>query len=465
MIKGETAVPPLGSLAEELLVAPAGRGDQDVETYERLLNAVVTWAYRDRDALAAALGPVVREFAGRRRGPGQGLTPVVEQAAGAARAEEPWENAERGWLELCRHEALDYIAGARIGEIAARLRAGDHVPSLLAAPSRPTGAVEPHDLVERLARYERSGVRPGPADLGQALLRCGGGPVEPEVLRAAEKLELPEGPRILAWLRQGGLPHPAWWREREAGEPERPSRRRGARAGRRILVGTEAIEGRGEFPRRFWSLFRTFEPHIGCPHFGLDRRDGHTVAVLPWHPEVAAARLLSGIASAADGDGRGAPAFLHALAASEGPAGPAVHLAVAYGLASAPEQDRQAAVQALLLLAARGRLDGPLLGREVGELVALGTLKVPLLTGSLRTAAMSPGAAAPVWNVLAAALPGLLACTRPQLHGALLAIAADCAQQSGARGELPEVSALAGRPGSSQLVKQARRLRDVLAGR
>lgn len=195
-----------------------------------------------------------------------------------------------------------------------------------------------------------------------------------------------------------------------------------------------------------------------------DYRNAHTVATLPWHPEIAAARLLTGVASAADQDGSGSPSFLQALATTDGPAGPAVHLAVAYGLASVPEQDREAAVRALVLLAARGRLDGELLGRELTELVGLGTLKVPLLTESLRAATVAPQGAGAVWAVLATALPGLLACTRPQVHGALLAVSADSARLSGARGELPEVTALAGRPGSSRLLKEARRLRDALAG-
>lgn len=160
-------------------------------------------------------------------------------------------------------------------------------PFLLSVPSRTTGAVEPHHLVDRLTAYARLGITPGPADLGQALLRCGGGPADPEVVTAAERLELEEAPRVAAWLRQGGLPHPTSLREPEAGAPERSSRRRGARIGRRILVGHGAIEGRGVFPRRFWSLFRAFEPHIGCAHASQpDGRDAHTVAVVPWHPEI-----------------------------------------------------------------------------------------------------------------------------------------------------------------------------------
>lgn len=442
----------------------AGRHDPGVVPFERVLNAVVSHDFRDREALAAALGSVPREFKVKPHAQVRCIAGVVGAAVGPVRAEESWENTRAGWLELCQHVALDYIAGARAAEIAARLRAGDSVPFLLSVPSRPTGAVEPYELVERLAEYERLGVRPGPADLGQALLRCGGR-VDPEAVRAAEGLGLAEGTRVAAWLRQGGLPRPTWWREREAGEAERPSRRRGARIGRRILVGHEAIEGRGAFPRQFWSLFRVFEPAISCPHWSLpDYRDAHTVATLPWHPEIAAARLLTGVASAADQDGRGSPAFLEALAGTDGPAGPAVHLAVAYGLAAVPEPERQAAGRALVLLASRGQLDGELLGRELTELVGLGTLRMPLLTESLRAAVAVPEGAGAVWAVLAASLPGLLARTRPQAHGVLLAVAADSALLSGARGELPEVTALAQRPGSSQLLRQARRLRDALAG-
>ncbi|MEU9086195.1 hypothetical protein [Streptomyces sp. NPDC048357] len=464
MIEGECATPSPGELAEEVAAVLSGRDDPGVAAYERVLNAVVSHSHRDRETLAAVLGSIPRGSTVAAHPRVRQLAGVVGAAVGPVQADERWESAGAGWLELCQHVALDYVTGARIVEMGARLRAGDHLPFLLSVPSRASGAVEPHHLIDRLAAYARLGIRPGPADLGQALLRCGGGPADPEVVSAAEKLELEEAPRVAAWLRQGGLPHPGRQRERETGAAEPPSRRRGARIGRRILVGHEAIEGRGAFPRRFWSLFRPFEPHIGCAHASLpDGRDAHTVAVLPWHPDMAAARLLTGVASAADQNGRGAPAFLTALAAADGPAGPAVHLALAYGLASVPDADRDAAVGALAQLGARGQLDGAVLGRDLAELVQLGTLKVPLLTESLRATAALPRTAPALWPVLATALPGILASTRPQAHAALLAIAADTARDAGAGGELPEVTALAQRPGSSQLLRQARRLRDQLA--
>ncbi|MEU6314163.1 hypothetical protein [Streptomyces sp. NPDC047014] len=465
MIEGDFAAPSPAALADEVAAVLGGRHEPGVVAFERLLNGVVAHCSSGREEVAAALADVPHGPQGWSYGRARALAGLVAAAVGPVRTRGDGEAAGAGWLELCQHAALDYVAGARIAELHGRLRAGDPVPFLLSTPSRATGAVEAHALVARLAEYGRLGVRPGPADLGQALLRCGGR-IDPGAVRAAEALGTAEGPRVADWLRRGGLPQPVGRREREPGAPERPSRRRGARAGRRILVGHEAIDGRGAFPRRFWSLFRKFEPHIGCPHASLpDGRDAHTVAVLPWHPETAAARLLAGVASAADQDGRGAPAFLEALATTDGPAGPAVHLAVAYGLASAPDPDRAAAVRALERLTVRGALDGEALGRELVELVGLGTLKLPLLADSLRTAAATPRGAPGVWAALAPSLPGLMAGTRPQAHGMLLGIAADAARSAGARGELPEVTSLAVRGGSSLLVREARRLRDTLAGR
>ncbi|GAA3292405.1 hypothetical protein GCM10020295_11630 [Streptomyces cinereospinus] len=45
----------------------------------------------------------------------------------------------------------------------------------------------------------------------------------------------------------------------------------------------------------------------------------------------------------------------------------------------------------------------------------------------------------------------------------MLAVAAECAERSGARGELPHLAQAAARRGSSRLATQARRLRSALA--
>ncbi|MBW5486225.1 DUF7824 domain-containing protein [Streptomyces bambusae] len=489
-----------GGFGSPAVMAPAAdaqiRGDGgSVMAYEALLDGVVRWSARDRAALAAALLPVTERWTGAHRPrtrAAERLLAVVRSAVGpvgTGTAEPAEQEPARGWLETCQHEAVSLVVGERIQEICAWLRRGETVPMLLAMPSRPSGAVEPRDLVMRLTEYEQAGARPGPADLGQALLRCGGGPADEEVVGAAAELTLPEAPRVVAWLRRGGLPQPEWTVEREPGAPQAPSRRYGARVGRRILVGTQTLEGRGDFPRTYWPLFRRFEPLIGCNHILLGHREQHAAAALPWHPEIVAARLLTEVAAAADRNGAsGSPEFLPALARSEGPAGPAVHLGVAYGLGAGPDADRDAAVEALLALAAQGRLDGAFLGGELARLVLLGTLKLPTVTASLRLAAGATGGmtggvaggatagatagatggAEAVWPVLASALPELLAAVDSglltRLHPPLLALAADCARDCGARGTVAGVDVLAGRPGSSQSVREARRLRATLAG-
>ncbi len=88
--------------------------------------------------------------------------------------------------------------------------------------------------------------------------------------------------------------------------------------------------------------------------------------------------------------------------------GGATHLALAYALGARHQEDRTAAVDALLVLAGRDRLDGALLGRELAILVDRDLVKVNRTADALGTAA-DTGAHRTVLAVLAAMLPGLLA--------------------------------------------------------
>ncbi|WP_392970057.1 DUF6493 family protein [Streptomyces sp. LN245] len=117
-----------------------------------------------------------------------------------------------------------------------------------------------------------------------------------------------------------------------------------------------------------------------------------------------AARLLRDISTAAVEDGRMVAAMLPLLAEADGTAGEALHLCLAYGLGARHPEDRLAAVDALLVLAARGQLDAGRLGSDIGELVRRGALKKSRLAESIRTAAAT-GAYATVWSVLLGLLP------------------------------------------------------------
>jgi hypothetical protein len=187
-------------------------------------------------------------------------------------------------------------------------------------------------------------------------------------------------------------------------------------------------------------------------------------ALLPSHRDVVAAQLLAWLADPFGG-GRGAGQVLPLLAETDGPVGPGLTLALAYGLGARDPVDRAAAVDALLVLAGRRQLPGPALGAELAALVTLGLVQVGRVVPALRDAARA-GAPAEVWAIAAAAIPGLVppAVPRPP-RGVpdLLALAAEVAGAVGGGQPIPELTAISGRSGSGRLRSESRRLARLLA--
>ncbi|MFE2111193.1 DUF6493 family protein [Kitasatospora sp. NPDC059463] len=473
---GEPLATP-AEVAEELAVLLAS-ARPDVAVFERVLDGLVRHAHRDRTALVRALEPVLRtnpwQEVGRWRdcGPGDVLY-VAAVVAGKAEPYRPGPVFRKGRDPLRGTHNTEYgnVLAARISEAAERV-VTDTPPFLLATPTDATGAITASALVERLARYEAAGAAPGPADLNAALLRVAP-TADPEVRAAAGRLTSAAGRWAAAWLHEGGLPAQGservvfapgagyerkrrywerWWEDlkriavaqRGTGGPAGPARERLAGDFRKLLEGTEPSVAR---IRRSDDWLR--EPTV------------HWAAMLPHHREELAARWLDRFADCADRERRGTLRMLVVLAEAGGPAGLALHLALAYGLGARHPEDRAAAVDALLVLAARGDLDGALLGRELGELVALGTVKPNRLVQSVSGAA-DTGAHATVWSVLSAALPSLLTGESPRGTADLLALANDTARRSAARGPIPELAAVAERSGTGRLVKEARTLHAFL---
>ncbi|WMI61171.1 hypothetical protein RBH85_33720 [Streptomyces rochei] len=118
-------------------------------------------------------------------------------------------------------------------------------------------------------------------------------------------------------------------------------------------------------------------------------------------------------------------------------------------------------MDALLVLAAQGQLDGRLLAGQLQALIRNRSSSPKRVVDALRAAA-GTGAYATVWSVLEAALPALLRGTPVREAGAFLALAVECASRCAAEGPISEVEVVAARTGSSQTVKHARLLRDVL---
>ncbi|ALV37124.1 DUF6493 family protein [Streptomyces sp. CdTB01] len=460
-------------VAEE--VGAAMETEPGVAGFERALDGLVRHAYRDREALVEALGPVIsrRWWHGAESG--------LRYRSRFSRSDFSVSGAEDG-LDLllavlldkvdlgtlhafvqhgstvreCGHSALSRTFAARLWEVAYRLRT-DPLPFLLSTPTWSTGLLEPDELVDRLEEYRRLGARVSAADFAQALLRVRRTD-RPAAARAAERaaaLGTREGARLADWLAAPG-----------DGQPT--VRRR--TSGSRILLETgELLELQQDFPAEYRYLGRpvgVFTDRWYCHHWSDDAR-AHWLAVLPERRELVAVRLLRDLSDLAVDDDRGA-AVLPRLAESGGEAGEAVHLGLAYGLGARHAEDRLAAVDALLTLAARGQLDRDRLGADLGQLVRRGAVKPLRLAESARTAAAT-GADATVWEILRHTLPPLLAEFATGGAGAsarglgeLLAVAAESAERCGARGEIPHLAQTADRRGSSRIVAQARRLRGAL---
>ncbi|WP_374984034.1 hypothetical protein [Streptomyces fradiae] len=448
--------------------------DPDAMDTERALDGLVRAAHDDPGALREALLPLL---------PGlwwydgglldarhlRGVQLFAAALAGRVGLDELRRPPGAPARRYCVHERLAHVPLARAREAAFRALT-DPLPFLLATPTWRTGGLEPSVLVERLAAYRRLGVRPGTHDVAQALLRVRRtGPGVREAAEAAAALGTAEGGRLAAWLAEGAGFGPV---VRTRAEPPRPGSAgssAGAGApGRRIEVGTrENLVVQHGFPPAFRPLGRpwTWTGRDGACHCRPGGA-GDGLAVLPQDRETLAAWLLPLVSRCADAGERGGALALPALAEGGGEAGPALRLALACGLGARHAEDRLAAVDTLLLLAARGELDAGGLGGDLAELVAVGTVKVNRLADALRTTAAS-GAYATVWAVLAGALPGLLGGEVPRGTGEILAVAADCAERCGAATRAdgaapPGLAELAARGGSTRLVAQARRLAGAL---
>ncbi|MEW1720923.1 DUF6493 family protein [Streptomyces sp. NPDC093109] len=423
---------PIGTaveVAEEFAAVIAN--DRDVVAFERVLDGLVRHAHLDRAALARSLKPAMRR---KPRSVFDCAHSDVYDVAAALRGDEPREFSPTGRLGYGKYSPAGELLRARLAEAVTIIEAGAQ-PFLLAVPTDATGALDAAVLVRRISELDALGVTPAPVDLAQALLRTT--PTADEEIRdAAGRLGSDAGQRLAQWLREGGLPQwdatPSDWEERHIRPETSPCPP--------LLPAAEALIG--PYPRSggyagpmlpFW------------------------LAQLPRHSDIVLARDYFRFHY---DRARGWARALPYAAESGGPAGRALHMALAETLAYDRQDERDAAVDALLVLAARGRLNTELLGQRLAEMLrATGANRV---IASLRTAAET-GAYATIWSLLEIALPRLLRDpTARSSTGALLALGVDCASRCAAKGEIPQVTTAAARTGSSQAVKNARLLRDLL---
>ncbi|MGX6606815.1 hypothetical protein ACWKSP_32515 [Micromonosporaceae bacterium Da 78-11] len=417
---------PIASVAElDELAAAFAAGLTDPVELERLLGAVAAFAHTEPHAVADALGALT-------------LT-------------EPPPSP------------LSEVLTARIRELAGQLATGVP-PALLASPATVTGHVDPDRVLALLTEAEQDGRQPGPYDLAQALLRL------PRQARApgADRLVSPAGRRFAAWLRTGGLADPVITAVTPHGDPahrvltctalDRPGLALPGLALPAELLAPAAGPLSGSAHSRAGVSAPpapdSLEPVAATgPTTVLGRPDpGCWPMVLPSHREIVAAHLHPYLVA-----GHGL-SVLPALARSSGPFGPAMALALAYGLPARRPQDRLAAVDAVLRLAGSGGLDAGLTGRELALLLTHQAVVLGRLVDALGEIARA-GAQHVVWAIAHAVVPALLRLDHPPAGTPdLLALASGAAAATGAHADLPEVTATAARPGRSRLRAEAARL-------
>ncbi|MFE9689260.1 hypothetical protein [Micromonospora sp. NPDC005806] len=473
------ATPPpiteVDELVEEVSALLGGRWP--ALAVERVADGLVRLGTTDRDRLAAALLPVLRHH---RVGADDHIWAVFNLSvqlhgvllAAAAQAEaatrrdqwagiltesrprtpRPFRGGPAG--PPARRPAPTQLYCARLAEVGQRLDGRDD-PGLLAAPTSVTGAVDPAALYDRLAVL---GDRPvWRWDLTQALLRLPA-KVDEGLAAKAAALGTPAGAELAGWLRGDTLPAPVHQvvtvgrRERVGSYDFRYDRL----PGRRTVVATTPPDGVAD-PL---GLLTVPEHLVGRGHGGWGDL---WPALLPGHRDLVAAHLIPEVARAAQEDVREGATVLPALAECTGTGGPALDLALAYGLCARHEVDRVAALDALLMLATAGDLDAPAVGGRLGALAADGQVTLARAATPLRDA-VAAGARLSTWRLLAAALPPLLATpTPPRGTPDLLTLAAETATATGVRIEVPGLADVVARGGGTRLVTEARRLTTALA--
>ncbi|MFD4637622.1 DUF6493 family protein [Lentzea sp. NPDC058436] len=408
---------------------------------ERIVEAVVRFAWQDREAVATAFEPIYDKHSWMRLR--FDLDEPVDHARPDCRAEffaiiaavavpaEPNGQVERP----TRPSTPGQYLAERLSEIARGLIRSPR-PFLVSTPTEMSGLLDPETLLERLAKAEAEEWEPWPQDLRQAYHRLPRG-TRPE---AFASLHGTAGKLLREWLTD--LSDPV---------VELVERTRSTRYG---YIAPAKLEKR---------LFVTLDPGLPEPERHWNGYNEWEVmlpswpAVLPAQREVVAAHLVPHLAIRRESKGDDG-ALLPALAEADGPIGTALHLALACGLGAEATVGRAHAVDALLILASRGQLDGTALGEVVGVLLERGELALNRVVPCLRDVARS-GAVRQVWDLVATALPK----TWPHNRVAdLVELAVELAQQLSPGGTVEGLAEVAARKGTSKAVVQARRLVSAL---
>ncbi|MFI7452720.1 DUF6493 family protein [Nonomuraea sp. NPDC049714] len=430
---------------------------------ERVLAGLVELTHGDRDAMTAALWQWWEETRSLPGDPDRQVfdrnaydrdtrtllarcalaivAPEQSRRVSASLAETRTYHGSEDWppQRLLRH---------RLEEVIALFERGETIPALLATPTAPTGQVDAATLVERMERL--ASTEPLPTDFKQALLRLPRS-TDPGLLVRAEKLPSQAGRTLAAWLRDGGQPDPDVDWTVQNGQAYYLS-------DRRLLPKVVPPEGLPDWLEELWVL--------DSPYLYLSYRNDVLwwPVMMPSHSEIVAAWLIrSGPGLSSSNDPR--MKTLAALVHGDGPVGAATASVLVSGLGHRRDEQRAAAADAALTLAARGRFPAAAFGAALVKLIRLEFVVLKRIAAALGHLT-DAGAHAEVWQMLTVALPHLMPPDgeRPRTGlGELLSVAARAATLADARGEIDGLAEMTARKGSSLVLHEARHLYEVLS--
>jgi hypothetical protein len=439
------------------------RADPEPAHIERVLEALIHWHRADRSSLAENMSVIVS---------GERLDqPIFENTyqhftfrgllGSVIRAAAGQPSHPRYRLEVESDPTTSDLVVHRLSAIAAALsQATPGYP--LSRPSWDNGTIAIDDLLTRLRQSAVAGTEPWPIELELALLRLikPAEDVRESTADAFRAIGTPAARAAATWVAKGLPVDPPL----DAGEPliRQTSY---LQDGSWSVVHDLVLTPRPAAPATdsmLWNALINFTPQ---PFYGQSDFHHHKRSV-PWlapgHRELIATRFLPELAASREGSNEIAPA-LPVLAELDGPFGPAMALALTYGLAASRSPARDHAARAIVVLGSRNLLDPELLGETVADLFERQIILLSRIVAPLRDAAAA-GASQAVWETLRAALPTLLR-SQPAPTGmaGVLGLAAETAERVGAHGRIAGLDEFAGRPGSSRQLVEARRLRKLLA--
>ncbi|USX55245.1 DUF6493 family protein [Lentzea sp. HUAS12] len=417
-------------------------------TAERIIEALVRFAWQDREALSKAIQPLYDKhpwFEYREQHPDDDHDPrseFINVIIAARRKPKPLRQQVSSELDFARNRKAEHPQPAPADDLAKRLyeiaRGLVHLPkpALVSTPTEMSGLIEPATLVERLSRAQTEGWEPWRRDLRQAVARLPRD-TDPALFSA---LPSEAAVKVREWL--------------------------AARTDPEITITERTYTYDYSWqspPPTDTGLYAVVVPGLEEPELSLRHHDEWGLqlewwpSLLPDRREITAAHLIPHFRARTASKGSDGP-LLPMLAEAHGPAGPALHLALVHGLGAELTVNRAYAVDAMLVLAARGQLDGSTLGDLVGRVLDRGDVSLNRVVPGLRDAARS-GAAQQVWDALTVLLPRLWSHNRAS---EVVELAVELAQLLQPGGDVAGLAEVAARKGSSKTVVQAKRLASTL---